>query len=408
MSNENEKSQQTRDRELRNDGDSPCPICSDADLATFFEMHDIPTSDGRLWLTQEQARKAPTGDIRLAFCRNCGYIGNLAFDPQKVIYNQGYNASLEYSSHYRQFIHELAEELVDRYALQHKKIIEIGCGSGEFLRLLCCLGQNEGLGFDPTPNARAILTDADPSITFIQDFYSERYAQYTADFVCCRHLLSSLSSPKELVNVVRLALQNGPTALAYFEMPDVRPILHDRAVWNLSYEHCSYFSAASLARFFAICGFDVVASASCFEGQYVGVTVKQTQAPAQALLTTRAALDELAADVATFAEQFRHSVAMWHGRLNTFSGRRVVAWGAGGRAISFLNALGTSHQIEYVVDINPQKQGTFLAGTGQQIVPPSFLADYKPELVIITNLAFEQEVTHQARDLGLSCDFLLA
>ena len=34
--------------------------------------------------------------------------------------------------------------------MHNKNIIEIGCGSGEFIKLLCELGNNKGIGFDPS------------------------------------------------------------------------------------------------------------------------------------------------------------------------------------------------------------------------------------------------------------------
>ena len=40
-------------------------------------------------------------------------------------------------------------DLIRRYDLRGKEVIEIGCGKGEFLSLLCEVGDNRGVGFDP-------------------------------------------------------------------------------------------------------------------------------------------------------------------------------------------------------------------------------------------------------------------
>ena len=91
------------------------------------------------------------------------------------------------------------------------------------------------------------------------------------------------------------------------------------------------------------------------------------------------------------------------------AGRRAVLWGAGARGISFLNMLKIEDEIRFVVDINPAKHGMYMAGTGQQIVPPEFLRNYQPDIVVITNPIYQDEISRQASDLGLSgLTFLLA
>jgi hypothetical protein len=68
------------------------------------------------------------------------------------------------------------------------------------------------------------------------------------------------------------------------------------------------------------------------------------------------------------------------------------------------SALGEGYgdDIEYVVDINPRKQGMYLAGTGQQIVAPEFLRSYSPDLVIIMNSIYRDEISAQLREMGSS------
>jgi len=70
-------------------------------------------------------------------------------------------------------------------------------------------------------------------------------------------------------------------------------------------------------------------------------------------------------------------------------GQRAVVWGAGSKGVTFLNVLNIQDQIEYVVDINLRKQGMYIAGTGQQIVPPEFLRNYQPDVVIVMNLIYK-------------------
>jgi hypothetical protein len=51
-----------------------------------------------------------------------------------------------------------------------------------------------------------------------------------------------------------------------------------------------------------------------------------------------------------------------------------------------------ARQIEHVVDINPYRVGKYLPGTGQRIVAPAFLRDYRPDNVVIMNPVYRDEV----------------
>jgi len=397
---------------LASDSDSGgvCPVCGFVPTSIFFQLPGIPASDGALWPSREQAYAAPTSDFRLAFCPGCGYIGNEAFDLEKVAYAPGYNSSLHYSPVYQNFIDRLVQELVVNYGIRDKTVCEIGCGNGDFLLSLCRLGHNTGFGVDPTVQPHTIELEEGSTVTFVQDLYGERYAHCQADLICARHVLSDGPDPEELVQLVRRACAARPDTLIYFEVPNAQLILQDLAVWNLMHEHRSYFTEDSLVRLVQRGGFTVRTVGPRFSGQYLGIIAGASDTPVGTVLPSSQALNDLAMDVAAFSQRFGETVATWRSTIADIerSGRRAVAWGAGGRAITLLNVLHVGNLIPYVVDVNPMKQGTFLPVTGQQIVAPSFLVDYQPDLIVITNAAFEGEIREQVREFGLSCEFLVA
>lgn len=82
------------------------------------------------------------------------------------------------------------------------------------------------------------------------------------------------------------------------------------------------------------------------------------------------------------------------------------ALGSGSKATSFLTALGIRDEIEQVVDINPNRQGMFLATCGQEIVAPERLVERPPDLVIAVNPIYREEIRRQLRALGLEPELL--
>jgi len=111
-----------------------------------------------------------------------------------------------------------------------------------------------------------------------------------------------------------------------------------------------------------------------------------------------------------FAEAYRGKVRCMIEQVNHIFDKngKVVVWGAGSKGVTMLNILGMMKQIEYIVDVNPRKEGHYVAGTGQRIVPPLFLEEYKPEAVVVMNRVYASEIHDMLNEMSISCDFLFA
>ena len=93
-----------------------------------------------------------------------------------------YESSQAFSPRFIEYAKELAIRLIDRHGLRGKDIVEIGCGAGDFLALICALGGSRGVGIDPIAGVgREDLQDCQ-QISFIRDIYTERYADYPAQW----------------------------------------------------------------------------------------------------------------------------------------------------------------------------------------------------------------------------------
>jgi hypothetical protein len=186
--------------------------------------------------------------------------------------------------------------------------------------------------------------------------------------------------------------------------------LRDLAIWDIIYEHCSYFGDHSLGYLFRRCGFDVVGITEAFAGQFLSIEALPDQRSEDWEVVHNDTLGGMHEDVRAFAARYRHRVESWQRNLEEIAsaGQRAVVWGAGSKGVMFLNTLKPQGQIEVVVDINPRKQGMYIAGTGQQVVLPESLRDYQPNLLIVMNSVYETEIGQLARDLGLTAELVCA
>ena len=386
-----------------------CPVCYHEDVTVFVEIEGLPVHCNLLWPSQKAALNAPRGNIRLGFCQTCGMIYNLAFDSSRVTYTQAYENSLHFSPRFQAYAQELAMRLIEQHHLRGKKLLELGCGNGEFLATLCTQGRNQGVGFDPSYDNGKKGSRATDNITFIGDFYSEAYREYTADFICCRHMLEHLQHPRDFLLQVRRALGERWDTVVFFEVPNVLYTLRDLGIWDIIYEHCTYFSAPALSRIFQETGFMVLQVYEAFGGQFLCLEASPADIASHQDRAVAESLDQLPNLVLAFGEAYRNKVRTWNGNLRRLfdRGARSVVWGAGSKGVTFLNTVKGGDQISYVVDINPRKQGKYVAGTGQQIVPPAFLHEYQADTVLVMNPLYQQEIQEALTQLHLEAEILV-
>ena len=62
--------------------------------------------------------------------------------------------------------------------------------------------------------------------------------------------------------------------------------------------------------------------------------------------------------------------------------------------------------IDYMVDINPAKQGKFAAGTGHEIVGPDHLRNEPPDVVLVMNPVYLDEISESVRQMGIDARVL--
>ncbi|MFN2373493.1 MAG: hypothetical protein ABR545_06735 [Cyclonatronaceae bacterium] len=86
-------------------------------------------------------------------------------------------------------------------------------------------------------------------------------------------------------------------------------------------------------------------------------------------------------------------------------GLKIVIWGSGSRAITFLNTYDLQNVVDFVVDINPDRQGTFMPKTGHPVKKPEVLKSYQPDIIIIVNPTYQHEIKEQAEQMGLNCEY---
>jgi len=372
------------------------------------ELRGVPVFCNSLWPTAAEARSAPVGDVELCYSPVTGYLWNRAFDPELVAYSPAYENSLHHSPRFQGYVGALADRLVARYGLHGRQIVEIGPGEGNFLALLCERGHNWGLGYDAAYDPERFKVATSPRMRIVRDHYPfDRPVD--GELVVCQHVLEHLAEPSALVEGVRRSIPGGARTAVYFEVPDATYMVSELAVWDLIYEHVSYFSAPTLELMFRRAGFDVTEVDRAFGDQYLYLEAVPaaggSDVPGDVLGDVPVDVDavaKLTGLVASFGEHLRQLVATWTARLGGLvEAGPVAVWGAGSKGVSFLNLVGAGRDVSHVVDVNPNKTGLYIPGTGQIVVSPDELEGRELATVVVMNPLYVEEIRTTLADLGL-------
>lgn len=382
--------------------EQPCILCGSSDTKLLLRQKDVPVLCNVVWATEDEARRAPTGDVELAFCRSCGAMHNGAFDPQMAEYSPAYENSLHASPRFQRFAEDLAQRLIQTYGLHGGTVVEIGSGRGEFLSLLCSMGVGRGFGYDPS--YAGPRTDSSGRVTFVQGHYPDPARDLpAADLVCCRHVLEHVSQPPGFLRTLGEALLPGDATTVYVEVPDGGYMVREVALWDVIYEHPWYFTAPSLRRLFEGSGFSVLDIGTSFGDQYLFIEAQRVAvaSPAQ---TFEDQVESLAAEADQFELRSRRVIEKWRRWLGAerAAGHRVAVWGIGSKGTTFLNVVPGGEQVSCVVDLNQRKHGRYVPGTAQRIIGPDALRDAGADAVLVMNPLYVEEVRQMTTSMGMT------
>lgn len=368
---------------------SKCPVCDQKDIRSFLKRDQVPVHQHLVYRNETSARNALRADLNMVVCTHCGFIFNCRYDPSKLEYGQGYDNSQLHSPLFNEYLDKLARDLVINKGVTGSIIVEIGCGQGQFLRKLVDFpgAANTAHGYDPSYSGP--LAECNGALSFHAQFYHADKRFEAADVVISRHVIEHIQKPVEFLQNIRDTLQGGVGTRLFLETPCARWLLKKKVIWDFFYEHCSLFSAESMTTALGRAGLEMTVVDHVFGGQYLWI---------EAALGENESTTMFPGDIVELAENFQRNEARWRERWTkrirklTRQGGLGI-WGAGAKGVTFANLFDPLRDaFKCVVDVNPNKQGGFLPGTGHPIVDVRALPELGVENVILLNSNYRDEI----------------
>ncbi len=390
----------------------PVPPAADADRRHLPpRRQSVPTNSCLLLDHREEAAGYPAATSTCGSAAPAASSRNTAFDAGLIRVLAALRGDAGLLGPLPGFAAELASSGSRSTTWTGRTVLEIGCGKGEFLVAMCRGGRRARHRHRSRCRIPSAVERQRPTgIEWITDFYSEALL---APGRRRRRL-----PPHARAHPARAATSCGPSGAAIgdrtdtvvlFELPDVRRVLEEVAFWDVYYEHCSYFSAGSLARLFRSHRLRRPrprASTTTTSTSWSRHGRRTTPALRRDPLRPRGRPRRSSSRrPSTSADGYRdHDRAP--GRPSSRPcGPAEAGRSSGGpapRASPTCRRSAAIHAIEFAVDINPHKHGMFMAGTGQEIVAPEFLTTYRPELVVVMNPIYVDEIRAHLDRLGLT------
>lgn len=379
----------------------PCPATGLHGSHALVERERVVAMHNRLHTTREEARGIEWGRLDLRLCPESGIVYNSEFDPALVSYDASYDSTVP-SAASEVYCHELIDFLSQNFTLKPGSIvIEAGCGKGEFLQMITTtLPGVRGLGMDPSCPRES----DDGRVHLIPDYFRSDLVPDGAALVVCRHVMDQMTDPLAFLREVARVAEQSPGCGIFIEVRDLDGMLATGSFWDICYENHCYFTESSLAHLLGKAGFQIKAAGRGLGGQYLwlggtlGSNVSSMNSKDIASLTGRVS------DYGQREKESIHAVREGLTRLRS-DGRTVLVWGAATKGVNFItNVDPDAVLIDFAADINTRRHGSFVAGSGHEVIAPEqvFARAGSAPAILIMNPAYTSEIAQSCCALGLN------
>ena len=329
-----------------------CRVCNN----NFFEepllkYKNMP-SVAQYLPDKKSLRKDKGIDLEVCQCSGCGLV-QLTNNP--VPYYKEVIRASGFSEEMKNFRMEQFKKFVKEYSLKGKKIIEIGCGKGEYLSIMLQFGVKAyGLEQGLESVQQCVKNRLKVSRGFVQDDnYQIKEAPFDAFFMLA--FLEHLPYPNSTLRGIRRNLRGG--AVGIIEVPNLDMILRKNLFSEFTRDHLLYFTKETLETTLERNGYEVLNLNEVWHDYLISAKVKKRKK----------------LDIAHFSKHQERLEEEIKGYIDRLKNKKMAIWGAGHQALAIISLMNLSDNIKYVVDSAPFKQGKYTPATHIPIVSPEML-----------------------------------
>lgn len=316
--------------------------------------------------------------LDLCQCMGCGLV---QFDCEPVDYYRDVIRAGGFSKTMVELRRYQYKHLIDSYHLEGKKFIEVGCGQGEFLKVLSEFPvEVHGIEHDPhlVELARAQGLDVTEGFTETED---TRFAGGLYDVFLSFNFLEHQPDPSTMLQAIYRNLEDD--AMGLITVPSFEYIMDHNSYYELIRDHLAYYTFETLTPLLERNGFQVVEECEVINRDTLSVIVrKRPQMDTENLL-------ECYVNLKREMETYMKYLDAWD--------KKVAIWGASHQGFTLAATTKLGEKARYIIDSAPFKQGKFAPASHLPIVGPDHFHEHPVDAIIITAPGYTDEIAASIR-----------
>lgn len=376
-----------------------CPVCHYTLAAPLFDGGQQPLATLGWPRSSDEARSMARYPLDYVGCPRCTHVWNRSFTYDAIPYANNPNRMFNQGTIWQGHLQQTRDIALSRLP-RSPTVIDIGCGEGHFVR-----GLSEALG------GRGRFIGYDPNTTAESGVGVEFHARYfdpltdvpalAPDLLVMRHVLEHLTDSAAFVDQLAWGAARSDKAVMLFaEMPCVDRALSSGRLVDFYYEHPSQFTSQSFRTLMERAG-SILHLDHGYDGEVIHALVALRVPDAYRSNRDQAAAFRAEAGVGRSAirEQLKALVR---------AGKRIAIWGGTGKAAAFMHYFdANAEDCPLVVDSDPDKVGTFVPKTGQEIQSRDALLERAVDVIIIPSQWRALDIADEMARAGIAASRIL-
>lgn len=315
--------------------------------------------------------------LDLCQCMGCGLV---QFDCEPVDYYRDVIRAGGFSKTMVELRRYQYKHLINSYHLEGKKFIEVGCGQGEFLKVLSEFPvEVHGIEHDPhlVELARAQGLDVTEGFTETED---TRFAGGLYDVFLSFNFLEHQPDPSTMLQAIYRNLEDD--AMGLITVPSFEYIMDHNSYYELIRDHLAYYTFETLTPLLERNGFQVEECEVINRDTLSVIVRKRPQIDTENLL-------ECYVNLKREMETYMKYLDAWD--------KKVAIWGASHQGFTLAATTKLGEKARYIIDSAPFKQGKFAPASHLPIVGPDHFHEHPVDAIIITAPGYTDEIAASIR-----------
>ena len=399
---------------------SPCRFCGHLLRVTFVDLGMSPLCQTVIRPEQRQLME-PFYPLHAYVCEQCLLVQLEEFvAPHDIFSEYAYFSSYSDSwvAHARRYTHAMCDLL--GLGPSHR-VMEIASNDGYLLQHFVAKGVPV-LGIEPAANVAKVAIEK--GVRSVVKFFGRATAREirteygSADLLIGNNVLAHVPDLNDFVAGMKILLAEHGTIT--MEFPHLMRLMAENQFDTIYHEHFSYFSLLAVERVFSHHGltiFDVEELGT--HGGSLRIYARHAEVQERPLTPRLLELRqrELQDGYGTLERytSFGPQVMATKRDILKFligakdAGKKIVGYGAPGKGNTLLNYCGIGTDfIDFTVDRNPYKQGTYTPGMHIPVLAPEAIRDARPDYIFILPWNLREEIVNSmsyVREWG--CKFVV-